>query len=90
VSSAIRAALIVLSGMAGFLNLFLTVRRRQSPTEFRGCLIAAAAFLLFAAALWAQAARHNVVALSAAGLAAACALLWLYHIYLQSLHNTTM
>ena len=56
----------------------------------RGCLLAATTFLLFAVALWAQAARQHFVTMAAFLLGTACALLWFCHIYTQSLHNTTM
>jgi len=85
-----RAILMVFLSSACLFNIALAVRRRNSPAERRGCLLAAASCLLLAAAIWAQVSRQNVAALTACGLSIACALAWFYHIYLQSLHNTTM
>ena len=88
--SLIRTVLIILLTGLGLLNLFWMAQRRGAPAEFRGCLLAGLAQLLLATALLALAYRQNLPALGAALLGAACGLAWFLHIYLQSLHNTTM
>ena len=85
-----RTVLLVVLSAAGVLNLIWMLRRLRSPAEMRGFLLAAGAFLLVAVAVWAQGARHTAAAVGSGALAAVCAIAWFYHIYIQSLHNTTM
>jgi peptidoglycan/LPS O-acetylase OafA/YrhL len=89
-SPLVRDAGIVALAAAGALNLFWMARRRRSPAETRGCLLAAGALLLFAAALWLQSRGLAAPSLAAALVGAAAALGWFHHIYRQSLQNTTM
>jgi hypothetical protein len=76
--------------VAGGLNLLLFARSRRAPAERRGFLLAASACLLFTAGLSAQSARVYPLALACAGFGAGFALGWFYHLYRQSLQNTTM
>ena len=88
--SMIRIALIVLLSGTGLMNIVWMVQRRRSPAEFQGCLLAGGATLLFAGAVLALSYRQIAAAICAGVGGLLCGLAWFYHIYMQSLHNTTM
>lgn len=88
--SLIRILFILLLAGTGLMNFVWMAQRRGSPAEFRGCLLAGCATLLFAGALAAFSYGQHIAALGTGVGGAVCGLAWFYHIYMQSLHNTTM
>jgi hypothetical protein len=66
------------------------VMRRRSPEEARGFLFAGSACIWLAGALWAFGVRSYFTATIALLISAVSAGFWFYHIFRQSLHNTTM
>jgi hypothetical protein len=86
----LRIAVIVALGCAGLLNGLWMIKRQSSPVEARGHLFAGLACIWLAGAVFAQGQHKDVIAVLMLLASIVSGGLWFYHIFRQSLHNTTM
>jgi hypothetical protein len=77
-------------GSVGLLNLVWMWMRRGSPVEARGFLLAGSACMSLAVALLGYGLRAYYPSGAALLLSVVSGVVWIHHIFRQSLHNTTM
>ncbi len=80
---------IVLAGL-GLVNIGSALRLRHAPTPCQERLLFGLCGLLLSTALWLFGSRQILLAALAGITGSGCGIAWLYLIYQQSLHNTTM
>lgn len=86
----LRNITVLALGFAGAVNIAWMLKRRESPAEARGFRFAASTCIWLAVALWAYGAHSYFMAALALVVSIFSAGFWFYHIFRQSLHNTTM